>query len=99
MIDGLVTGKLHGKPVERTGQNGRPYVIAKVLAPNGEGEAHIVNVITFIDAVGDSLLKLDDGDVLSLTGSLVPKVWTDREGVARASLDMVAQKLLNVQLR
>ena len=46
MIDGLVTGKLHGKPVERTGQNGRPYVIAKVLAPNGEGEAHIVNVIT-----------------------------------------------------
>jgi Single-strand binding protein family len=94
MIDALVTGKLLGSPVERSGQNGRPYVIAKVLAPNAEGEAHLVNVITFVDAIGDDLLKMGDGDVLTLSGSLAPKVWTDKDGVARAALDMVARKML-----
>jgi single-stranded DNA-binding protein len=99
MIEGLVSGKLHGKPVERTGQNGRPYVIAKVLAPNQEGEAHIVNVITFMDAVGDVLLRMGEGDAVALTGALVPKVWTDRDGTPRAALDMVAQKVLTTPLR
>ena len=99
MIDGLVAGRIHGKPTERLGQNGRPYVIAKVLAPNAEGDAHIVNVISFVDKVGDELLKLDDSDSVALSGSLVPKVWTDKQGMVRASLDMVAHAMLTPSTR
>ena len=99
MIEGLVTGKLHGKPVKRADQNGRPYVIAKVLAPTSEVDTVIVNVITFDIHVGEDLLDMDEGDTLSLTGSLTPKVWTDRDGMVRAALDMVARRMLSVTSR
>lgn len=33
MIDALIAGKLRGKPQQRTGQSGKPFVVAKVRAP------------------------------------------------------------------
>ena len=39
MIDGLIGGKLHGTPVERTGQSGKRFVTAKVRTPANDGEA------------------------------------------------------------
>jgi hypothetical protein len=32
MIDGLIGGKLYGKPAQRVGQNGKLFVTAKVAA-------------------------------------------------------------------
>ena len=40
------------------------------------------------------LLALGDGDSVSLSGALTPKVWTDRDGHARPALDLVAHGLL-----
>ncbi len=96
MIDALIAGKLHGQPTEKIGKNGKPYVIAKVLAATAEGDNLIVNVITFNDAVGDALLALDEGDSIALSGSLTPKVWTDKEGQARPALDLIAHQILTV---
>lgn len=53
-----------------------------------------MNVIAFAEHVGASLLALDDGDSVSLSGALTPKAWTDRSGEAKPSLDMVADALL-----
>jgi hypothetical protein len=94
MIDALIAGKLQGQASEKTGKNGKPYVIAKVRATCGEGENLIVNVITFSDSVGDALLALDDGDSVSLSGALTPKIWTDREGQTRPALDLIAHHIL-----
>jgi single-stranded DNA-binding protein len=94
MIDGLIGGKLHGAPVERVGQSGKRFVTAKVRTPAGDGEAVFVNVITFSESVGNSLMTLDDGDSVSLAGAMTPKAWNDKNGVARPSLDMVAQAVL-----
>ena len=94
MIDGLIGGKLHGAPVERTGQNGKRFVTAKVRTPTGDGEALFVNVITFSESVGNALLALDDGDSVSLAGAMTPKAWNDKTGEARPALDMVAQAVL-----
>jgi single-stranded DNA-binding protein len=94
MIDGLIGGKLHGAPVERTGQSGKRFVTAKVRTPTGDGEALFVNVITFSDRVGNALLALDDGDSVSLAGAMTPKAWNDKNGEARPALDMVAQAVL-----
>lgn len=94
MIDGLIGGKLHGKPARRVGQSGKAFVTAKVRTPTANGEALFVNVIAFSESVGASLLALDDGDSVSISGALTPKAWTDRSGEAKPSLDMVAHALL-----
>jgi len=94
MIDALIAGKLQGTPTQRTGQSGKPFVTAKVRAASGDGEGLFVNVITFSSTTGAALLVLGDGDSVALSGSLTPKVWTDREGIAKPSLDMVAYQVL-----
>ncbi len=95
MIDGLISGKLHGTPEERIGKNGAPFVVAKVLASSCDGENIILNVIAFETKTCKALLRLDDGDSLALSGSLTPRVWIDKQGAARPSLDMVAHQVLS----
>ncbi|CAG4911615.1 single-stranded DNA-binding protein [Paraburkholderia saeva] len=94
MIDGLIGGKVYGKPAERTGQSGKVFVTAKVRAASGDGESLFVNVIAFDDTAKAALLGLDDGDSVALAGTLTPKVWTDKNGEARPALDMVAHCVL-----
>ena len=94
MIDGLIAGKLYGKPTERTSKTGKPFVVAKVRAATGEGESMFVNVIAFDTAPCTALLALGDGDSVALTGSLTPKTWTDKEGNTRPALDLVAHQVL-----
>ncbi|MCK4121068.1 single-stranded DNA-binding protein [Ralstonia pseudosolanacearum] len=94
MIDGLIAGKVYGKPAERTGQSEKHFVTAKVRAASGDGESLFVNVIAFAEAARAALLALGDGDSVSLAGALTPKVWTDKNGQARPALDMVAHAVL-----
>lgn len=94
MIDALVGGKLYGKPAQRTGNSGKPFVVCKVRTPLAEGETVFVNCVAFDKGVQSVLLALDDGDSVSLSGALTPKVWTDKNGEARPSLDLVAHAVL-----
>lgn len=94
MIDGLIGGKVYGKPAERTGQSGKQFVTAKVRAAAGDGESLFVNVIAFDGDAQAALLALEDGDSVSLSGVLTPKVWMDKSGEARPALDMVAHVVL-----
>jgi len=94
MIDGLVSGKLCGMAQERTGKSGKTFVTAKVRAAVSNESASFVSVITFEDKVKSALLALGDGDSVALAGTLTPKVWTNKEGNARASLEMMAHGVL-----
>lgn len=94
MIEGLVSGKLHGRPEQRTGKNGKPFTVAKVWAAASGGESVFVNVVAFSESAQAALLALEAGDAVALAGTLTPKAWTDREGAARPALDMVAAQLL-----
>jgi hypothetical protein len=69
MIDGLISGRLHGAPEERIDKNGAPFVVAKVLASSSEGE-NIINVTAFESATSKALLSLEEGDSVALAGSL-----------------------------
>ena len=95
MIDALIGGKVFGQPSQRTGASGKPFVTAKVRVPTGgEGESVFVSVICFDQNACAALLALGDGDSVALAGSLTPKVWTDKQGVAKPALDLVAQSVL-----
>ena len=94
MIDGLVAGRLHAEVEQRIDKTGKRFTVAKVLADTSDGEKVFVNVIAFDNRVCAALHSLRDGDALSLAGSLVPKVWTDKQANVRPALDMVAHRIL-----
>ena len=96
MIDGLVAGRLYGEAERRTDKAGKAYSLAKVRAAAAEGEVLFVNVIAFDDDLCTSLHRLRDGDSVALSGSLNPRVWTDKQGNARPALDMVAHRLISM---
>ena len=94
MIDGLIAGRTMGDASRRVAKAGRPYVVARVLARNKVDEEFIVNVIAFEEPPCAALLALADGEALTLSGALTPKVWTDKQGVARPSLDLIATQVM-----
>ena len=98
MIDGLVAGQLYGEAERRTDKAGKAYSLAKVRASTAEGEVLFVNVIAFDDDLCASLHRLYDGDSVALSGSLNPRVWTDKQGNARPALDMVAYRLISMPI-
>jgi single-stranded DNA-binding protein len=98
MIDGLVAGRLYGDSEQRTDKAGKPFAVAKVRASTADGETLFVNVIAFEAGVCNALCQLRDGDSLTVTGSLTPRVWTDKQGATRPALDMVAHRLLVLQV-
>lgn len=83
-----------GDASRRVDKVGRTYLVARVLARNKADEEFIVNVIAFDEAPCAALLALADGDALSLAGPLTPKVWTDKQGNTRPSLDLIAQRVI-----
>jgi single-stranded DNA-binding protein len=97
MIEGLVAGHIWGDPEKRMGKNNSVFVVAKVRAQGSQPELVIVNVIAFDNAACKALLELRDGDAASLSGSLLPKVWIDKQGVSRAALDMIAARVLALE--
>jgi single-stranded DNA-binding protein len=94
MIDGLIGGKLYGTASVRTAKNGNRFATAKVRVTTVTGEGLFVNVIAFAAPAVEALLALTDGDSVALSGELTPKVWTDKHGEARPSLDLVAHAVL-----
>lgn len=94
MIDGLIAGRLMGDASSRVDKAGRTYVVARVLARNKTDEEFIVNVIAFDPLPSAALRALADGEALTLCGALTPKVWTDKQGNHRPSLDLVATQVM-----
>jgi single-stranded DNA-binding protein len=98
MIEGLIAGNIWGEPEKRVGKNNSIFVVAKVRAQGSQPELVIINVIAFENTACKALLALRDGDAVSLSGSLLPKVWIDKQGVSRAALDMIASRVLALDL-
>jgi single-stranded DNA-binding protein len=82
------------QPAQKIAKTGKPFMVAKVRAHAGDADV-FVNVIAFGQAACDALLALGDGDAVALAGSLTPKAWTNREGMARPALDLVASQVLS----
>lgn len=82
MIDALIGGKLFKSAETRQSQNGNTYTLAKVRAADGDGESHFVSVIAFDQLAQDALLALDDGDSVTLTGTLKIGVYNGKPSVS-----------------
>jgi hypothetical protein len=72
MIDALIAGKIYGAPQQRTGKNGSAFVTAKARCASGEGDGVFINVIAFDAETCHALMALEDGDAVSMAGTLTP---------------------------
>jgi single-stranded DNA-binding protein len=70
-------------------------VTCKLRVSLRDGESMFVNVICFAKPAMTALLALSDRDSVAIAGELTPTVWTDKEGTARAGLDLVAHAVLS----
>jgi single-stranded DNA-binding protein len=95
-IEALILGKLHQCAEQRTSKTGKPFVTANARVALVDGESVFANVIAFDEKVCAALLVLEAGDSLALAGTLKPGAWTDRDGNARPSVDIVAAQVLTV---
>jgi single-stranded DNA-binding protein len=93
VIDALIAGRLHGSAAERVAKNGSRYVAATLRVATRNDETVFVRLIAFRSSVIDPLLALAEGDSVAAAGELAVKVWTDREGKARPSLDLLAHAI------
>lgn len=97
MIDALISGRMFGHAEERSGHANSHYVTCKMRAATDDGDMIICNVIAFKDEAQRSLLALHDGDSVSVTGALTPKVWTDKQGNVRPALDIIAHVVMTIE--
>ena len=59
MIDALVSGRIFGKPTERTSKAGKPFAVAKMRVAAGDGESTFISIIAFDQQPCDALLALN----------------------------------------
>ncbi|WP_417276116.1 single-stranded DNA-binding protein [Castellaniella sp.] len=95
MIDALIAGKIYGTPKSGTGRSGADYVNAIVRVATAGGDSLMCSVIAFDEAARSGLMALGNGDGVSLSGTLTPKVYRDKSGEYRPSMDMVASAVLS----
>jgi single-stranded DNA-binding protein len=92
-ITALVAGKLIADPEHRTGQSGKPFVLAKVVAHDGDDDA-LVSVMAFGDAARQ-LGAMGKGDAVAINGRAKVTTWTGKDGGARAGLSVTADAVLS----
>ena len=91
-ISVLVTGRLIADPERRTGQSGKPFTLARIVAQTDDGEA-VVSLIAF-GTTSEQLAAMGKGDTVSVTGRAKVNTWTGKDGASRAGLSVIADALL-----
>jgi len=93
MSRALISGEGVAPPRQRTSKNGRPFALARVSVPQGEGERVFCSVIAFQDEAVARLLQLKAGASVALAGTLKASTWQAKDGTTRPALDLVADEL------
>jgi single-stranded DNA-binding protein len=95
VIDALIHGRIYGKPQSRTGKSGTTrFVTANVRVPMADGESVFANVICFAAPVGNTLLALDDGASVSVSGELKVSTYVAKDGTTKSNINVTAHELL-----
>ncbi len=94
MIDALIAGKLYAAPRALTSKAGKPFATARLTVPAADGQMVFANVIAFDPQAVTRLLALEQGDAVTICGTVTPTVYEDKQGQHRPALDVVAHQVL-----
>ena len=89
----LISGTLFRSPEERTGKTrGKNFVAATLRVRDGES-AQYWRVLAFSESAQSELLRLDDGDAVSVQGGLRAEAYV-KFGEPRVGLTVLADAVL-----
>ena len=89
----IVTGSLWKPPEPRTSKAGNPFVTATIRAKDGDA-AQWWKIVAFSEDVQTELMRLVEGDVLSVQGSFKAELYTAQNGETKISLSIIADNVL-----
>jgi single-stranded DNA-binding protein len=89
----LVTGTLFRSPEQRTSKAGKPYVTATIKAKDGDA-FQFWRMTAFSDSAQAELMRLTDGDAVSVQGALKAEIYEKAGGETRLSLSVIAEHVL-----
>jgi single-stranded DNA-binding protein len=93
MIFALITGILYRAPELRTAKTGRQFVTATLRGKEGES-SQFLRITAFSESVQAELLRLQDGDALSVQGALKIETYIAVTGATKVSLSIVGEQIL-----
>jgi single-stranded DNA-binding protein len=96
MIAALVTGSLFRAPEQRTSKAGREFATATILVKGNDGSSFI-RVAAFSESAQNELMRLGDGDAISVQGSLKVELYTSADNISKISLSIVADNILHLR--
>jgi single-stranded DNA-binding protein len=89
----LVTGSIYRAPEQRTSKASKLYVTATIKSKDGDA-FQFWRVTAFADTVQAELLRLGEGDAVSVQGSLKAELYAKDGGEQKLSLSLVADNVL-----
>jgi single-stranded DNA-binding protein len=89
----LVSGSLFRAPERRVAKSGNSYVVT-TLRTKDTPESRFIRVSEFSETAQAELLRLADGDGVSVQGDLRADIYNGPDGTARVSLSMFANGVL-----
>lgn len=88
----LVSGTLFRAPEQKVSKSGKPFVVATIRAKDGEA-SQWWKIIVFSESAGAELLRLADGDAVSVQGALRVETYT-KDGETRINLTCIADAVM-----
>jgi hypothetical protein len=89
----LISGVLYRAPESRTSKAGKPFVTATIKAKEGAEALQWWKVLTFSESTGAELMRLVDGDAVSVQGSMKAELY-EKDGETKLSLTVFADAIL-----
>lgn len=88
----LVSGTIFRSPEKRVSRNGNHFVAATVKVRDGDGFA-FWKVHSFSESIGEELMRLADGDAVSVQGALRAETYA-KGGETRIGFSIIAAAVL-----
>jgi single-stranded DNA-binding protein len=88
----IVTGALFRAPERRVSKSGKPFVTATIRVK--DGEVQWWKIVAFSEGVQTELMRLGDGDALSVQASFKAALYRPDVGELKVSLSIIADHVL-----
>ena len=103
MTAALVTGSLFRAPEQRTSKAGKPFVVATIKAKDGASRDGLGDafqwwrVTAFSEHVQAELLRLGEGESVSVQGNFKAELYLHDDGETKLSLSIIADHVLAIR--
>lgn len=91
-MQGIAGGRIYGAAQHRT-VRGTPFATARLCVPTG-ADPRCMAVVAFDPTAQAALLALDDGDAVSLVGTINVEARTARGRLSKSTVSMIATRVL-----